>query len=70
MAISTNDFLNAPKIEGDADPNAAYISSLIRERAGANADVAAIDAELKRLGANGKPPAKRATKLKKEADSK
>jgi hypothetical protein len=42
-----------------------YIRDLIRERGGANADKEAIDAELSRLGAAGKPPAKRATKLKK-----
>lgn len=46
----------------------ATISALLEERRGyvlhgKDADVAAVDEELKRLGAVAKPPAKRATKL-------
>lgn len=48
--------------------DADYIAALLRERNGyvihgRDADVAAVDAELKRVGATAKPPAKRATKL-------
>lgn len=52
-----------------AQQKEAYIAALIRERAGQNADIAAIDAELEKIGAEGKPPARRATKLTKKAKS-
>lgn len=47
------------------------IAALLRERRGYqihgdDANAAAVDAELKRLGAAAKPPAKRATKLDKK----
>lgn len=45
----------------------ALIEALLRERLGVNADIPAIDAELRRLGAEGAPPAKRAAK-RKQAD--
>lgn len=48
----------------------ALIAALLKERAGYERygrkdKVAEVDAELKKLGANPKPPAKRATKLQK-----
>lgn len=51
------------------EQNAQRIRALIRERAGyaqrgLTERVKQVDAELKALGAAGKPPAKRATKLK------
>lgn len=41
---------------------AALIKALLKEKRGVNADHPAIDAELRRLGAEGQPPAKRATR--------
>lgn len=64
MALSTSD-VKKPPTASSTQQNEAYISALLREREGPNADVAAIDAELKAIGAAGKTPAKRATKLKK-----
>lgn len=48
--------------------SADYIAALLRERDGYEVHgrtekVAEVNAELKRIGAQGKPPAKRATKL-------
>jgi hypothetical protein len=48
-----------------------YIAALLREREGYEKygrtdELAAVDAELKRLGHGGKPPAKRATKMDKK----
>lgn len=60
----------SPKERAESKKN-AIIAALLKERRGykingRTADVEAVDAELKLLGVDAKPPAKRATKLDKK----